>query len=125
MSTPFSNDAGHAVDSAADAASQTIRDTQRASHNALDHLADGMNSARAGIDGLANDSAHLAQRGSDAVARTARQWRDQAVQMRQSTRGYIEHQPLQAVLIAMAAGAALVLLGSLVGRARRGGPGSH
>jgi ElaB/YqjD/DUF883 family membrane-anchored ribosome-binding protein len=127
MSNPFSNDASHAIDSAANAADQAIRDTQRATHNAMDHLAGGVESARSSLgpalDGLAHDSSQMAQRGSEAVARTARQWRDQAVQLRQSTRGYIEHQPLQSVLLAMAAGAALVLLGSLLGRGRHGGHG--
>ena len=129
MSNLLSTDPSRSVDSAANAADHAIRSTQQATQGAFDRLADGVESTRASVgpalDGLATESAQMAQRGSDAVARTARHWRDQAQQVRQSTRGYIEHQPLQSVLIAMAAGAALVVLGSLIGRARHGGNHGH
>lgn len=125
MNNPLSTDASQAVDSAAQAADRAIRGSQRVTQHAFDQLADGVESARASVgpalDGMANDSAELARRGTEAVSDAARHVRDQAVQLRQTTRSYIEQQPLQAMLIAMAAGAALVLLGSLLSRGRSDG----
>lgn len=116
MSNPLSVEAAAVIDSAAQAADHAIRTSQRAAQHALDQLAETVDNARSrvgpAIDGMAQDSAHAMQRGSDAVLQAARQWRT-------STRGYIEHQPLQAVMVAMAAGATLVLLGSLLARSRR------
>lgn len=118
MSQALNAEAGAVIDAAAHAADHAIRNSQRAAQQALDHLAATVEQARSqvgpAIDGLASDSVHAVQRASDAVLHSARQWRS-------STRGYIEHQPLQAVLIAMAAGATLVLLGSLFARGRHGG----
>lgn len=122
MNNPLSTDASQAIDSAAQAADRAIRGSQRITEQAFDQLSHGVESARASVgpalDGMANDSAELARRGTDAVTDAARRVRDQAVQLRQTTRGYIEQQPLQAMLIAMAAGAALVLLANLLASSR-------
>lgn len=71
-----------------------------------------------GSQRLAGDVSQLAHQGSDAVAHTADVWRAQARHWQHSTRSYIEHEPVKATLIAMAAGAALVLLGGLLLRGR-------
>ncbi len=70
------------------------------------------------MDGLAREAQHLAQRSSDLLQERSTQWRRQAGQARDATLGYIQHEPVKAVLFAAAAGATLVLLGSLLGRGK-------
>lgn len=70
-------------------------------------------------DQLSHAANDLAEQGRQAMQLSARQLRDQALQARTAVRGYIEGEPLKAVLIAMAAGAAMVLLGGLMTRGRR------
>ena len=71
------------------------------------------------LDGLAHDAAGFAQRGSDALQQRADLLRKQALQARDATQLYIQHEPLKAVLYAAAAGAALVLIGKLLFRGTR------
>lgn len=97
--------ADRAIDTAAHAAEDALHGTQRLTAQALDKL----ESARL-------DAAALAHRGSEALRHAADQARDQALHARDATRGYIQDEPLKAVLIAAAAGAGLVLLGSLLTR---------
>ena len=93
-----------------------MKNSSLASHagDALDSVAHAADQALRGSQRLSGEAAQLAQRGSDAVVYATQQLRDQAQSLRRSTRGYIEHEPLKAVLIAMAAGAALLLVGSLI-----------
>ncbi len=112
-------DAGStAVDAAAHGADQAIRSSQRLANQTLDHLAAQVESARTSagpaLDGLANDASGLAHRSADAVRHRTDQLRDQALHARDATRGYIQQEPLKAVLIAAATGAALVALGTLL-----------
>ena len=104
------------VDAAAQAADGALHST----HQKLDQLGARVESARAtagpALQGLANSASDLAQRSSDALQRQAERVRTQALQARDATRGYIEQDPLKAVLIAAAAGAALMWLGSLLSR---------
>jgi ElaB/YqjD/DUF883 family membrane-anchored ribosome-binding protein len=106
------------IDAAAHSADHAIRESQRVANQTLDHLADQVESARGRADSdvrsLASGAAHLAERGTDALRRQSEQWREQA----QHARGYIQHQPLKSLLIVAAAGAVLVLLGSLLTRRR-------
>ncbi len=112
-------DAGStAVDAAAHGADQAIRSSQRLANQTLDHLAAQVESARTSagpaLDGFANDATSLAHRSADAVRHRTDQLRDQALHARDATRGYIQQEPLKAVLIAAATGAALVALGTLL-----------
>lgn len=100
--TTFSADVATAADALAHAAT---------------HAADG---AVQGTRQLASDATRLAQQGSDAAAHTAQLWRAQAQQWELASRRYIEQQRVRATLMAMAAGAALVLLGGLLLRQRHG-----
>lgn len=72
------------------------------------------------VDSLIDDATHAtddALRRSQRIARKAlEQISDQTAHARDTTRGYIQHDPLTAVLVAAVAGAALVLLGSLLTR---------
>ena len=109
-----------ALDTAASLAEHAIRDSQRLANQTLDGLSGHLESARASagpaLQGWANEASHLAQRGSDAVMHSAEQLRDQARLARDNTRDYISHQPVKAMLLAAATGAALLWLGSLIGR---------
>jgi ElaB/YqjD/DUF883 family membrane-anchored ribosome-binding protein len=67
----------------------------------------------------ADQAVHLAHQGTEAARYSAEQWQARARHWERSTRSYIEHEPVKATLIAMAAGAALVLLGGLLVRGRR------
>jgi ElaB/YqjD/DUF883 family membrane-anchored ribosome-binding protein len=70
------------------------------------------------VGNAADQAVHLAHQGSEAARYSAEQWQARARHWDRSTRSYIEHEPVKATLIAMAAGAALVLLGGLLARGR-------
>ncbi len=110
------------IDTAAQAADNAIRSSQRLANQKLDQLAGQVESARSSagpaLDGLANDATRLAQRGSDALRLRSDQLRAQALKARDSTRDYIQQDPLKAVLIAAAAGATIMLVGQMIGRRR-------
>lgn len=121
MSTPSSSlGTSGIMDSATQSADQAIRESQRLARNAIDSLASKVEDVQAAADraveGLADDASHLTRRGSEALHQASRQIRGQARQARESARGYIEHDPLKSVLIAMAAGAGLMALGCLIAR---------
>ncbi len=115
----FPSDPGSvAVDAAAHGADQAVRNSQRMANQALDQLAARIEGVRShagpALDDLAHDATGLAQRGTEALRQRADQLRDQASHLRDATRGYIQHEPLKAVLMAAAVGAGLVALGSLL-----------
>lgn len=96
---------------------------QRSSASLIDGLSQRIDSqtqaAGQALDGLAHDAADLASRSSDALQQRAELLRRQAIQARDATQLYIQHQPLKAVLYAAAAGAALVLIGKMLMRGPR------
>ena len=102
---------GNVADQAADAASQAIRATQRAADRALERLNDGVETARGRtsplIDRWSSEADAAARRSVAAV-------RERALRARGATTGYVRDEPLKAVLIAAAAGAALVALVQLL-----------
>ena len=106
------------IDTAAQSADDAIRGSQRLANQALDQLAGKVESARSAagpaVQGLASDAAQMVQRGTNSLQQHSEQWREQALQARDSTRSYIQNDPLKAVLLAAAAGAALLWLGSLM-----------
>jgi len=95
-----SHGAAGLVDSATNAAERALHSTQNSAHQALGRMAD--------------QASGLIERGSAAVHQRSDQLRAQARHGRESTASYIQHEPFKAVLIAAAAGAALMLLGSLL-----------
>ena len=96
------HDASALVDSAARAAERALHSTQDSANHALDQMAD--------------QASGLMARGSAAVHHRSDQVRAQVQQGRDSTLSYIQHEPFKAVLMAAAAGAALMLLTSLLSR---------
>jgi ElaB/YqjD/DUF883 family membrane-anchored ribosome-binding protein len=81
--------------------------------DATTHLADQA------LSSLSQEAQALAQRSSQLLHDGSAQVRKQAEQARDATRGYIQQDPLKAVFLAAAAGATLVLLGSLLARSPR------
>jgi len=88
--TTIAAEANALTDLAADSAQHAIRSAQSA--------------ARRGVEALRETSVHL---------------RERALKATDSTAGYIKEDPLKSVLIAAAAGAALMALLGLLGRSRR------
>jgi ElaB/YqjD/DUF883 family membrane-anchored ribosome-binding protein len=70
------------------------------------------------VERVGEQAGALAQRGMDAINDTSRRLRDRALTASDNTVQYIQTEPFKAVLIAVATGAALMALGSLVVRSR-------
>ena len=70
------------------------------------------------LDRAAEQASALTQRGLNAVHDSARQLRDKASRTGEVTTRYIQNDPLKAVLIAAATGAALMALLGLISRSR-------
>jgi ElaB/YqjD/DUF883 family membrane-anchored ribosome-binding protein len=120
---PFANEATNMADHAADSANSAIRSTQNVANAALDRLANQVESARVQaaplINRLSSQAETAARRGVDAVRDTSAQLREKALRASDSTVGYIKEEPVKAMLIAAATGAALMALVSLVTRSHR------
>jgi len=114
---------GQLADSAAASADNAIHRTQRLANSALDNLADSANGLRSGMEPMIDRASvrvsELAHRGADAVRHRSQQLRESADAASARTRGYIVDEPVKAVLIAAAAGAAIVGLLSLFSQGRR------
>lgn len=67
---------------------------------------------------VADQAADLARRGVDALAERSEAVRRQALNASDTTRHYIQDEPMKSVLIAAATGAALMALVSLLSRSR-------
>ena len=108
------------VDKAADTASGAIRSTQGVANEALDRLADNVEDARdqlkPALDRLSKQAEALTRRSIDAVRDSSAQLRDKAALLSDTTAGHIKDEPLKAVLIAAATGAALMALVVLLSR---------
>ena len=119
-SKPFDTKTTNPADQAAQTADNAIKSTQRAANTALDSLAntvqDVRDQAAPAYDRLKGQTQDLANRGMEALRDTTRQVRDTATKASDQTLGYIKDEPLKAVLIAAATGAALMALISLMSR---------
>lgn len=107
------------VDQAAAAANQGIN----ATHHALDGLAGGVQSLRdqasPRLDGATAQAGAMFKHGMDTLRDGSHQVRAKAQQAGESTTHYIQQEPVKAVLIAAATGAALMALVGLLTRSRR------
>ena len=111
------------VDQAADGANSAIRSTQTVANAAFDRLTDTVESARDQaaplVNRLSSQAEAAARRGVEAVRETSAQLREKALRASDTTVGYIKDEPVKAMLIAAATGAALMALVSLASRSRR------
>ena len=72
--------------------------------------ADTIDRTRSTVEGLADDARDLTQRGVNALRDGTRALREETAHLADSTVGYIKDEPIKSVLIAAAAGAALMAL---------------
>ena len=97
--------------------------THRVANEALDHVEAAVEAARANVQPtiarIASQAETLARKGLDAVKDGAYQVRNRAQDLGDVTARYVRQEPVKAVLIAAATGAALMALLSLVQSARR------
>jgi ElaB/YqjD/DUF883 family membrane-anchored ribosome-binding protein len=100
------------ADHAERSADNAIRSTQRVANETLNNLSGKVHEVR-------DQAETLARKGVDAVLETSAQLRERAQRATDSTVGYIKDEPVKAMLIAAATGAALMaLVGLLSSRSR-------
>ena len=116
------NQSNRLADLAAQSADSAIKSTQRVANQALDGMADSVQGLRQQAAPLLNRTAEqasaLAHRSVDAVRDGTQQLRDKALRVSDSTVNYVKEEPVKAMLIAAATGAALMALVGLMGRTR-------
>jgi ElaB/YqjD/DUF883 family membrane-anchored ribosome-binding protein len=71
------------------------------------------------VEGIRHQAAELAQRGVQAVRDSSEQLREKAAHAGDRTVGYIRDEPVKAMMIAAATGAALMALLGLLTRSRK------
>ena len=110
------------ADHAAKSADHAIKSTQRVANEALDGLADSVQELRHQAAPLLNrvteQASAMAHRGMDAVQESSQHLREKALRASDTTVSYIKDEPIKAVLIAAAAGAALMAMLGRMSRSR-------
>ena len=106
----------------ADSADRAIEATQRVANEALDNLAEAVHDVRRHVAPLSHrvteQATAIVQGGMDSVREASQQVRDRAQHATDSAVGYIKDEPVKAMLIAAATGAALMALISLMSHSR-------
>lgn len=119
---PFSPTSNALADQAAQGADSAIKSTQRVTNDALDSLSDKVqdvkDQAAPVLNRVAAKAEELARRSADAVRDGSSQLKERALRAQDATVGYIKDEPVKAILIAAAAGAALMALVTLLSRNR-------
>jgi ElaB/YqjD/DUF883 family membrane-anchored ribosome-binding protein len=114
--------ANRLADQATQGADDTIRATQRVANEALDRLSDKVHDAHdkaaPKLVRMAEQAETLVRRGSEALREGSHQVKEKAVVASDRTIAYIKDEPVKAVLIAAAAGAAMLALVNLMSRSR-------
>ena len=120
-----SDSANLLVDHAAQAADSAIKSTQRLANDTLDSIADSVQDARRETAPLLNrateQASAIAQRSVDALRDGSQSLRDSATRATDSTVLYIKEEPVKAMLIAAATGAALMALVGMLSRTHHRG----
>ena len=120
-SKPFSQ-ANNLAEQAAQGADSAVGTTQRVANEALSSLSDKMQDVRDQaapvINRVAAKAEELARRSADVMRDRSQQIKEQAYRAQDMTVGYIKDEPLKSILIAAAAGAALMALVQLLTRDR-------
>lgn len=105
------------TDQAANVADGVIKSTQRVTNDTLNSLADKVQSARDYAAPVLNRTTEqvkaLTQHGVEFIHDRTQQLQDKGRQVSQNTVSYVKNQPVKAVLIAAATGAALMALVNL------------
>jgi len=115
---PFGQSSSNLADDAVQGAESAIGSTQRMAHEALSTLSDRVQEARDQaspvINRVAAKAEELARRSADAVRDRGQQFREQAYRAQDMTVGYIKDEPLKSILMAAAAGAAIMAIVQLL-----------
>lgn len=105
-----------------DQADSALRSTQHSAHEAIDSLSDKAqelkDQAAPVLNRVAAKAEELARRSADVARERAEAIKERAMRSSDATIGYIKDEPLKAILIAAATGAALMALVTLLGRNR-------
>lgn len=116
----LSDEASSVARASASATDQALRSTQRAVQQGIEHFTPDFNEARAqgstAIKQLISGTSDLASHGMEAVRGGAHQVREKSAHLRDATTTYIQHEPVKSMLMAAAAGAALMGLIALFSR---------
>jgi len=122
MALTSSDKSASLIDQASHSADQAIRATQQAANHAVDSAGNALQDLRHQttpiLERASEQVSAMAHRGLDSVRETSHQLRLKAEHASDTTVGYIRQEPVKAVLIAAATGAALMALVSLVARSR-------
>ena len=122
VSTKSSEPSNSLTDQAVQSTDQAIKSTQRVANDALESLAVAVQDLRHQAEPLLHRAGDqisaLAHRGADSVRETSQQLRNKAQHASDSTVNYIKDEPVKAILIAAATGAALMALISLISHSR-------
>jgi ElaB/YqjD/DUF883 family membrane-anchored ribosome-binding protein len=106
-----------AAERVSESADQAVKSTRRVANDTLDQVESAVDAARGSvqpvISKLATQAEVLARRGLDAVCDSASQVRERANGLSDITVRYVRDEPVKAVLIAAATGAALVAIVNL------------
>ena len=101
-------------------AEHAIRSTQRAAQQSLDRMTEGLDGARAqtttALNHLVHDTESLAHRGKHAVREGAHLLSERSAHAKGATTNCIQREPVKSMLMAAAAGAALMGLVVLFSR---------
>jgi ElaB/YqjD/DUF883 family membrane-anchored ribosome-binding protein len=115
QSATLEDKVGSATDSAARSTQQAV---DQAADSATNKIEDLRNQAAPLIDRVSAQAEAAARRGIEAMRGSSQQLRDKAARATDSTVAYVKDEPVKAMLIAAATGAALMALVSLMGRSR-------
>jgi ElaB/YqjD/DUF883 family membrane-anchored ribosome-binding protein len=119
MNTPTPN---QFIEGAAQTAELAVDQLDGAAQEAHNHLVEkahsAVNAAKPVMERWAKDAESIARRGLESARDTSRQLRERAGQASDTTVKYIQDEPVKAMLIAAAAGAALITVIGLLSRSR-------
>lgn len=110
MSLRFRNHADRALDHAMETASSGRQYAADALHRVGDGLHDARDRVTPLMDRTASHAGDYARRGVHAVREGSLALRDKAYRASDSTVGYIKDEPIKAILVAAAAGAAIAAI---------------
>lgn len=119
----FESKVHNLADDAAKTADRAISNTKRVADNAADTMSDALDDLKQGSAGVANSLAaqidDLAHRAVALARQAGSGVRKQAELTGERTVGYVKDEPVKAMLIAAATGAALAALLGILSRSRR------
>jgi ElaB/YqjD/DUF883 family membrane-anchored ribosome-binding protein len=119
---PFGQSTGSLADQAAQNADSAISSSKRVANEALDTLSDKVqdvkDQAAPVLNRVASKAEELARRSADVMRDSSAQIKERAQRASYATVGYIKDEPVKSILIAAAAGAALMALVTLLSRDR-------